>query len=71
MVTVKCKNWEELIFVIFTPINKLIEIKAYELKVDKLKVDKLKVDEIFLSRRTDLARHLGSSSLFDLIHKSM
>jgi superfamily II helicase len=57
----------------FTPINKLIEIKvdeikAYELKVDELKVDELKIDEIFL---TDLARHSGSSSLFDLIHKSM
>jgi hypothetical protein len=93
----KCKTWEELIFVIFTPINKLIkimnvdeikvdEIKVDELKVDELKVDELKVDELkvngikvdelnvdekFLSRRTDLARHLGSSSLFDLIHKSM
>jgi hypothetical protein len=44
MVTVKCKNWGELRFVIFTPINKLIEIK-----VDEMKVDKLKVDEIFLS----------------------
>ncbi len=68
----KCKTWEELIFVIFTPINKLIEImNVDEIRVDGIKVDELKIDEIFLSRRTDLARHLGSSSLFDLIHKSM